>query len=95
MDEWKGDATQLEKKLLQELEALEAANIHAIISTEDQANEIISQIDKAKTDLSVIDKWLNHYTQVLDSMGADVHHVEMRNKSLQIASSNQQTLACL
>jgi hypothetical protein len=86
------DVSHLEAKLLKELEALEAANIHAIISTEEQANGIINQIENAVKELTVIDDWLNHYTTVLDAMGADVHHVELRNKQLQTASNNQNLL---
>jgi hypothetical protein len=86
------DASHLEAKLLKELEALEAANIHAIISTEDQATAIIGQIDNAVKELTVIDDWLNHYTTVLDAMGANVHQVELRNKQLQTASNNQNHL---
>jgi hypothetical protein len=89
------DASHLEAKLLKELEALEAANIHAIISTEDQANQIISQIDNTLKELTVIDDWLNHYTTVLDAMGADVHQVELRNKQLQTTQNNQNLLVSL
>lgn len=53
------DASHLEAKLQKELEALEAANIHAIISTEDQANGIIKQIDRTLKELKGIDDCLD------------------------------------
>ena len=42
------------------------ANVHAIIQSEDQANEVVNQLETAITELKVIDDWLNHYTHVLD-----------------------------
>ncbi|KAJ3080543.1 hypothetical protein HK102_002976 [Quaeritorhiza haematococci] len=87
-----GDAADLEARLLSELQALDAANVHGIIQSEDQAQLVVQQISKAIDELNVIDEWLSHYTQVLDSMGADVHQVELRNKTLQIASQNQKVL---
>lgn len=58
----------LETKLRAELQALEAANIHSIIQSEEQANEVVYKLEMALTELSVIDNWLNHYTRILDVM---------------------------
>ncbi|TPX59726.1 hypothetical protein PhCBS80983_g02258 [Powellomyces hirtus] len=87
-----GDAAALEAKLLTELQALEAANVHAIISSEEQANLVVNQLDHAILQLDQIDEWISHYTQLLDSMGQDVHQIEVRHKGMQIASANQKTL---
>ncbi|KAJ3191225.1 Exocyst complex component 1 [Irineochytrium annulatum] len=92
-----GDSADLELKLIEELQALESANVHAIIQSEDPANAVIDQIDQALAQLNEIDDWLMHYTNMLDAskilrMGQDVHQVEVRNKAMQIASSNQKGL---
>jgi hypothetical protein len=59
-------AADLEKKLLSELHALEAANLHAIITTKDTADSVVLKIDAAIHELDTIDQWLTHYTEVLD-----------------------------
>ncbi|KAI9327547.1 exocyst complex component Sec3-domain-containing protein [Obelidium mucronatum] len=87
-----GDAADLERKLESELQALEAANVHSIIESEEQAEYVIAQIDATLNELSTIDQWLLHYTTLLDRMGQDVHSVEVKNKVLQITSHNQKAL---
>ncbi|KAJ3159822.1 Exocyst complex component 1 [Geranomyces michiganensis] len=87
-----GDAAALEARLLTELHALEAANVHAIISSEEQANMVVNQLDQAILHLDQIDEWISHYTQLLDSMGQDVHQIEVRHKGMQIVSANQKLL---
>ncbi|KAJ3238126.1 hypothetical protein HDU77_011556, partial [Chytriomyces hyalinus] len=87
-----GDAADLERKLESELQALEAANVHEIIEGEEQADQVIADIDNTLHELETIDKWLLHYTTLLDKMGQDVHSVEVRNKALQVTSTNQKLL---
>ncbi|KAI8916885.1 exocyst complex component Sec3-domain-containing protein [Entophlyctis helioformis] len=92
--EWQasGDAAALEARLLSELQALEAANVHDIIQSETQANVVVDEIENALMELAQIDDWLAHYTYLLDSMGQDVHQIETQNKGLQVASTNQRLL---
>ncbi|KAI8612283.1 exocyst complex component Sec3-domain-containing protein [Chytriomyces sp. MP71] len=87
-----GDAADLERKLEAELQALEAANVHAVIESEEDAERIIDEIDATLGQLETIDSWLLHYTTLLDKMGQDVHSVEVRNKALQVTSTNQKLL---
>ncbi|KAI8811526.1 exocyst complex component Sec3-domain-containing protein [Cladochytrium replicatum] len=87
-----GDAADLELRLNAELQALEAANVHAIIQSEEQANVVIENIEKALTELEVLEDWLAHYTNLLDRMGQDVHQIEAKNNAMQIASVNQKLL---
>ncbi|KAI9092400.1 exocyst complex component Sec3-domain-containing protein [Phlyctochytrium arcticum] len=87
-----GDATALEARLVSELQALEAANVHAIISSEEQAQKVVAQLDTAIGQLDQIHEWIARYTNLLDSMGQDVHQIEIRHKGMQIASHNQQLL---
>ncbi|KAJ3042939.1 Exocyst complex component 1 [Rhizophlyctis rosea] len=87
-----GNAADLEARLTSELQALEAANVYAIIQSEEQANIVVEQLENAILQLDQIDEWLVHYTHLLDSMGQDVHQIEIRNKGMQIASANQHLL---
>ncbi|KAJ1557278.1 hypothetical protein HK096_008157, partial [Nowakowskiella sp. JEL0078] len=89
-----GDAADLEMRLNSELQALEAANVHAIIQSEDQANMVVENIEHALKDLVNVEKWLSHYTSLLNvgKMGNDVHQIEARNNVMQVTSMNQRIL---
>ncbi|KAI9015084.1 exocyst complex component Sec3-domain-containing protein [Gaertneriomyces semiglobifer] len=86
------DAAALEARLLEELQALEVANVHAIISSEEHANNVVGQLDKALSQLGEIEEWISHYTRMLDAMGQDVHQIEISHKGMQITSENQKLL---
>ncbi|CAG8512919.1 2034_t:CDS:10 [Funneliformis mosseae] len=92
--DWKGsgNAAALEERLLNELAALEAANIHAMVESDDRIHSVIDQIDKAITELDNMDQWLSLYTAELNSMGDDIHHIESQNRGLQVQTANQKAL---
>src|SRR5207247_3874861 len=68
--DWKGsgNAAALEERLLNELAALEAANIHAMVESDDRIHSVIEQIDNAITELDNMDQWLSLYTAELNVM---------------------------
>ena len=86
------DVAALELSLVTELNALEAANVHALVQSESQANEVASLIDKSMKELSEIEKWLKHYTGQLEKMGHDVHQIEAQNKGMQVVAENERRL---
>ncbi|CAG8567139.1 5970_t:CDS:10, partial [Diversispora eburnea] len=93
--DWKGsgNAAALEERLLNELAALEAANIHAIVESDDRIHSLIGQIDKAIAELDNMDQWLSLYTAELNTMGDDdIHHIESQNRGLQVQTANQKAL---
>ncbi|KAI8903121.1 exocyst complex component Sec3-domain-containing protein [Gorgonomyces haynaldii] len=87
-----GDAAALEERLITELQALEAANVHDIIQSEERANAIVEQIEKSLQDLGTIEQWLLKYTKLLQAMGQDVHQIEAQNKGMQVVTNNQKQL---
>ncbi|KAI8382970.1 exocyst complex component Sec3-domain-containing protein [Blakeslea trispora] len=91
---WKasGNAAALEKRLLGELHALEAANVHAIIQSDERIRSIVEHIDKSLEELDSMESWLSLYGAELNSMGDDIREIETQNRSLQILNQNQQTL---
>ncbi|KAI9311228.1 exocyst complex component Sec3-domain-containing protein [Dichotomocladium elegans] len=91
---WKtsGNAAALEKRLLGELHALEAANVHAIIQSDERVRSVVDQIDKALSELDNMDHWLLLYSAELNSMGDDIREIESQNRGLQILAQNQQRL---
>lgn len=68
--DWKGsgNAAALEERLLNELAALEAANIHAMVESDDRIHSVIEQIDNAIAELDNMDQWLSLYTAELNVM---------------------------
>ena len=56
----------MEERLLNELAALEAANIHAMVESDDRIHSVIEQIDNAIAELDNMDKWLSLYTAELN-----------------------------
>jgi len=66
--DWKGsgNAAALEERLLNELAALETANIHAMVESDDRIHSVIEQIDNAIAELDNMDQWLSLYTAELN-----------------------------
>ncbi|KAI8332221.1 exocyst complex component Sec3-domain-containing protein [Chlamydoabsidia padenii] len=91
---WKtsGNAAVLEKRLLGELHALEAANVHAIIQSDERVQSVVDRIDKALNDLDSMESWLSLYAAELNSMGDDIYEIETQNRGLQILTVNQNNL---
>ncbi|KAI7855257.1 exocyst complex component Sec3-domain-containing protein, partial [Circinella umbellata] len=91
---WKtsGNAAALEKRLLGELHALEAANVHAIIQSDERVRTVVDQIDAALGELDSMDSWLLLYSAELNSMGDDIREIESQNRGLQILAQNQHNL---
>ncbi|KAM3589562.1 hypothetical protein VKS41_000421 [Umbelopsis sp. WA50703] len=91
---WKasGNAAALEKRLLGELQALEAANVHAIIESDERVNTVVNHIDKALEELESMENWLLLYAAELNSMGDDIHQIEWQNRGLQVQTANQRSL---
>ncbi|CAG8627812.1 8095_t:CDS:10, partial [Paraglomus occultum] len=78
--------------LLDELAALESANIHAMVESDDRLNSVIRQLDKAISELDNMDSMLTLYTTELNSMGDEIHHIESQNRGLQVETANQKAL---
>jgi hypothetical protein len=87
-----GDASALEQTLLSELNALESANVHDLISSEQRASSVIHHINSTMEELSTIENWLNHYTGLLERMGIAVHQIEAQNKGMQTTTANMKAL---
>ncbi|KAI8066373.1 exocyst complex component Sec3-domain-containing protein [Gongronella butleri] len=91
---WKtsGNAAVLEKRLLGELHALEAANVHAIIQSDERVQSMVDRIDKSLQELDNMETWLSLYAAELNSMGDDIYEIETQNRGLQILTVNQNNM---
>ncbi|KAL8293183.1 hypothetical protein RQP46_000877 [Phenoliferia psychrophenolica] len=88
----RGKADEIEKRLVGELKALEAASIHAIIESDDGVNFVIKHLDDALAELDKMDLLIGMYKSQLNLMSDDIAHIESQNRGLQVQTSNQRML---
>ncbi|PVU88698.1 hypothetical protein BB559_005448 [Furculomyces boomerangus] len=91
---WKAnvDAAELESRLLLELSRLDSMNVRDVLEAEKKVPVVISELEKSISELDVMDKLLKRYRDELDSMGEDVHQIQIENENLKIEEINQQKL---
>ena len=86
------DAARLCARLNNELMALDAANVHAIIQTDEQSATLLKLINSTIAELDSLDAWLGQFHQQLLRTGGDIRHIETQNKGLQVQTLNQNQL---
>jgi hypothetical protein len=89
----KGPADVIEARLLDELAALDAANIHAIIESDDRVSLVVRHMEEALHQLDVIDSMVASYKMQLNARADDIKHIEGQNRGLQVQTSNQRALS--
>lgn len=89
----RGTADVIEARLLDELQALEAANIHAIIESDDRVALVVKHLDEALAQLDSMDSMMGAFKVQLNARADDISHIESQNRGLQVQTSNQRTLA--
>ncbi len=88
----KGTADMIEARLLDELSALESANIHAIIESDDRVALVVKHMEEALADLDMMDSMIAGFKVQLNARADDISHIESQNRGLQVQTSNQRTL---
>ncbi|XP_068656095.1 exocyst complex component SEC3A-like [Aristolochia californica] len=87
-----GEAEAFSERLKRELQALEAANIHAILESEPQLEEVTQGLETATICLEDMDEWLGIFNVKLRHMREDIESIESRNNKLELQSVNNKTL---
>ena len=68
--EWRGTAggaaDRIEKRLIGELQAHEAASIHAIVESDDRVNHVVKHLDEAIAELERLDQLISLYRTQLN-----------------------------
>ncbi|BGP68575.1 hypothetical protein NBRC10513v2_001910 [Rhodotorula toruloides] len=85
-------ADEMERRLISELKALEAASIHAIMESDDRVVGVVKQLDDAMAELDKLDLMIGLYKTQLNLMTDDIAHIESQNRGLQVQTSNQRAL---
>ncbi|XP_074271072.1 exocyst complex component SEC3A isoform X2 [Silene latifolia] len=87
-----GEAGAFSERLKRELQALEAANVHAILETEPLVEEVLIGLDNALSCVDDMDEWLGIFNVKLRHMREDIESIETRNNKLEMQSVNNKAL---
>ncbi|EGG07394.1 uncharacterized protein MELLADRAFT_85837 [Melampsora larici-populina 98AG31] len=82
----------IEERLLNELKALDLAEIHAIIENDDRVDLIGKSLDDGLAQLDKMEAMLSLYRTQLNLVSDEVTHIEGQNRGLQVQISNQRLL---
>jgi len=88
----KGAVDLIEARLTGELMALENANIHSFLESDDQVMMVINHMDEAIAELDNLDSILSSYKIHLNAVSDDILHIQGQNRGLQIQTQNQRAL---
>ncbi|XP_061365399.1 exocyst complex component SEC3A isoform X2 [Gastrolobium bilobum] len=87
-----GEAEVFSERLKRELQALEAANVHAILESEPLMDEVLQGLEAATDCVEDLDEWLSIFNLKLRHMREDIASIETRNNSLEMQSVNNKSL---
>ncbi|KZT02419.1 uncharacterized protein LAESUDRAFT_730167 [Laetiporus sulphureus 93-53] len=87
-----GAADRMEARLLDELTALEKANIYSFIESDDRVNVVLKYIDEAIMELEGMDSVLSSYKIHLNAVSDDIAYIQSQNRGLQVQIQNQHAL---
>ncbi|MED6147789.1 Exocyst complex component S3A, partial [Stylosanthes scabra] len=87
-----GEAEAFSERLKRELQALEAANVHAILESEPLMDGVMQGLEAATSCVDDMDEWLNIFNVKLRHMREDIESIESRNNKLVMQSVNNKSL---
>jgi hypothetical protein len=88
----KGAADLVEARLLDELMALEKANIHSFLESDDRVNVVIKYLDEALGEVDAMDSLISSYKIHLHAVGDDISFIQSQRRGLQVQMQNQGVL---
>eukprot|EP00003_Mantamonas_plastica_P030117 TRINITY_DN7332_c0_g1_i3.p1 TRINITY_DN7332_c0_g1~~TRINITY_DN7332_c0_g1_i3.p1 ORF type:complete len:316 (-),score=68.15 TRINITY_DN7332_c0_g1_i3:6-953(-) len=80
------DVDAFTEQLTDELLAVEAANIYAIISSEQAAITVMDLIDDAIKGLDEVQDWMRSYESKFNQLKTNISQIEMRNNKTEIVA---------
>ncbi|OSD03282.1 hypothetical protein PYCCODRAFT_1434698 [Trametes coccinea BRFM310] len=87
-----GTAEQIEARLLDELMALEKANIHSFIESDDRVLTVLKFLDDAITELDTMESVVSSYKIHLNAVSDDIAYIQSQGRGLQVQTQNQRAL---
>ncbi|KAJ7169718.1 exocyst complex component sec3 subunit [Mycena filopes] len=88
----RGAADLIEARLLDELLALEKANIHSFLESDDLIDVVLKYMDEAVVELDNMDSLVSSYKIHLNAVGDDISFIQSQNRGLQVQTQNQRAL---
>ncbi|XP_059637425.1 exocyst complex component SEC3A-like [Cornus florida] len=88
-----GEAEAFSERLKRELQALEAANVHAILENEPLIDDVLQGLESATNCVEDMDEWLGIFNVKLRHMREDIESIETRNNKLEMQFVNTKTLS--
>ncbi|KAJ4485946.1 exocyst complex component Sec3-domain-containing protein [Lentinula aciculospora] len=88
----RGAADLMEARLLDELMALEKANIHSFLESDDRIALVLQYMDGAIAELDNIGTLVSSYKIHLNAVGDDISYIQSQNRGLQVQTQNQRAL---
>ncbi|KAI0328157.1 hypothetical protein GY45DRAFT_1326692 [Cubamyces sp. BRFM 1775] len=87
-----GTAEQIEARLLDELMALDKANIHSFIESDDRVLTVLKYLDDAITELDTMQSVVSSYKIHLNAVSDDIAYIQGQGRGLQVQTQNQRAL---
>ncbi|KIK07465.1 hypothetical protein K443DRAFT_673379 [Laccaria amethystina LaAM-08-1] len=88
----KGAVDLIEARLLDELMALEKANIHSFLESDDRIGMVMKFMDDAISELDSMDSLISTYKIHLNAASDDILFIQSQNRGLQVQTQNQRAL---
>ncbi|WFD25448.1 hypothetical protein MNAN1_000408 [Malassezia nana] len=88
-----GTADVIEARLLEELAALDASGIHAMMEPDDRVKAVLHGLDDALLQLDRLDASVGGAKMQLLALSEDIAFIEGQNRGLQVQMTNRQVLA--
>ncbi|KAI0375209.1 hypothetical protein BV20DRAFT_960301 [Pilatotrama ljubarskyi] len=87
-----GTAEQIEARLLDELMALDKANIHSFIESDDRVLTVLKYLDDAIAELDTMESVVSSYKIHLNAVSDDIAYIQGQGRGLQVQTQNQRAL---
>ncbi|KAI8990472.1 exocyst complex component Sec3-domain-containing protein [Trametes punicea] len=87
-----GTAEQIEARLLDELMALDKANIHSFIESDDRVITVLKYLDEAILELDTMESVVSSYKIHLNAVSDDIAYIQSQGRGLQVQTQNQRAL---
>ncbi|KAH9969098.1 exocyst complex component Sec3-domain-containing protein [Russula dissimulans] len=88
----RGAVDQIAARLQDELMALEKANIHSFIESDDRVALVLKFLDEAILELDNMDSLVSSYKIHLNAVDEDISFIQSQNRGLQVQTQNQRSL---
>jgi hypothetical protein len=86
-------ATRLESLLIDELEAVESDNVHALVMNDGpQMHDFVTRIDEGIKQCEQLDEMLTLYLVELQGLADDINFIESENRGLHVQTANERAL---